>query len=375
MIEELVFGWRTAVLTVPIIIMASVAIALTQPLRNRLANRVLGALLIVLIGMCTPWAIGFAGFYDAFPWLSFAPFANSLAIPVFIFFYLHALVTGRLPDHAWRHLAAPLAQFGYQSICFMLPLSLKDSWSDLSADAYQATTSLLFAAMCAGYGYQGNRLLGRYRESLKETRSDDERFAALWLERALIGTAILLAIWALFEIRDWIEPLGYSGLMGLYIAIATFGTFLAFEGWRHANLPFPHIATKEPSEEPVTETPNTRERKDWASLGKDIARQVSEREIYRDPELSIQQLARSLGTNQTYVSRALNEGLGQNFSALINSLRSEHAAREMTKDAAPDLLSIALEAGFNSKASFHRAFRARFEMTPTEYRQAKSQKQ
>ena len=35
-----------------------------------------------------------------------------------------------------------------------------------------------------------------------------------------------------------------------------------------------------------------------------------------------------------------------------------------------DLLHIALESGFGSKASFNRAFRARFGMTPSAYRAA-----
>jgi hypothetical protein len=42
--------------------------------RHGAAQRSLGTLLIVLCGVLTPFTIGYAGFYDRWPWLSFAPF-------------------------------------------------------------------------------------------------------------------------------------------------------------------------------------------------------------------------------------------------------------------------------------------------------------
>eukprot|EP01035_Chromulina_nebulosa_P042027 gene42027-56899_t len=72
----------------------------------------------------------------------------------------------------------------------------------------------------AAYGLADLRLLSRYRRLLANQRSDDQRFAARWLSRASAATLLLLPIWATYALWDWWQPIGYRGLMGLYVAIA-----------------------------------------------------------------------------------------------------------------------------------------------------------
>jgi AraC-like DNA-binding protein len=76
-----------------------------------------------------------------------------------------------------------------------------------------------------------------------------------------------------------------------------------------------------------------------------------------------------LGVNANYLSRAVNDGLGQNFSEMINGMRAEAVAAELDREGErTDLLELALEVGFGSKSSFNSAFRARFGVTPSAYR-------
>lgn len=70
---ELFFGWRTSVLLCAALVIVPIALALPQLAVNRLANRTLAILLLVLVGVMAPWMIGFAGFYDRWPWLTFLP--------------------------------------------------------------------------------------------------------------------------------------------------------------------------------------------------------------------------------------------------------------------------------------------------------------
>ena len=95
--EGLTFGWRSATLTLVIVQLLVLAAALTRPLANRVANRTLAALLVVLAGIVTPWAIGFAGLYDRWRWLTFAPFQITLAVAPLLWLYVGALTTGRWP--------------------------------------------------------------------------------------------------------------------------------------------------------------------------------------------------------------------------------------------------------------------------------------
>ncbi|WP_426189890.1 helix-turn-helix domain-containing protein [Massilia sp. DWR3-1-1] len=81
-------------------------------------------------------------------------------------------------------------------------------------------------------------------------------------------------------------------------------------------------------------------------------------------------LARQLGTNTSTLSRAINDGLGVNFNELINRLRTDAVLAALQgDDERRPLLEIALAEGFNSKASFIRAFKLYTGQTPSAYRQ------
>jgi len=96
---------------------------------------------------------------------------------------------------------------------------------------------------------------------------------------------------------------------------------------------------------------------------------------WRDPELNLAQCAKHLGTNTSHLSHAINDGLSQNFNSLINSLRLD-AVKGNPSDPGDsrDMLDIAFEAGFSSRASFNRSFKAIVGVTPTAFRMAAAPK-
>ena len=69
---------------------------------NRAANRWLALLIVAVAALITPYIIGFAGFYDAWPWLSFTPFSYTLAFGPLLWLYA-ATLTGQAPTRAWPH--------------------------------------------------------------------------------------------------------------------------------------------------------------------------------------------------------------------------------------------------------------------------------
>ena len=362
----LVFGWRTAVLTLASAQMLLIALPLLRTLPNRTANRSLGALLLVLTGVLTPFTIGFAGFYDRYPWLSFAPFAVPLAVGPLLYFYTHALALGTLPARPGWHLAPAMLQFVYQACSFCLPLDAKQRWNTASTPWVEPLVALGIVGGLAAYCIASLSLLRGYRAALAQQRSDDHRHGASWLSRAVGAMLVLLAAWAGCNAWDrFVAPLDYFGVLGLYLVIAAIGCYLAVEGWRHANLSF----VLAPATQAVAASPAAAER-DWRALGERWAAQTRAADWHKDPELSLAALARLLGTNSTHLSRALNDGLGLNFSAFIAGLRSETVAAALRAGRQDDLLALALEAGFGSKASFNRAFQAAYGQSPSAYRRA-----
>ncbi|WP_210358188.1 helix-turn-helix domain-containing protein [Sphingomonas beigongshangi] len=359
---DLFFGWRTAVLAVAAAILLPLAAGLWISLRNRPASRTLAALLVVMTGVFVPWLIGFAGFYDRWWWLTYAPFSNALLVPPLLYLHAFALVYGRWPALAWRHLLPGAVQFTYQTAAFLLPTPLKHRWADLAFTAGDMIAALLLAISFVVYGVWIIRLLRRYRLALSQERSDDARFATAWLTHAATAYPLLAIVWAGWLLVDAAIPLGYTGLMPLYAAIAGFALYLGIAGWRFLVLPFPTLDALRIPE--ISSLPG----RDWQAQGLEWAGRTREGGWHRDDELTLRRLAALLATNESYLSRALNEGLGTGFSAFVNGLRCEDVAAALAAGDPRPLLVIALDAGFASKASFNRAFQRRYGRSPSAYR-------
>lgn len=90
---------------------------------------------------------------------------------------------------------------------------------------------------------------------------------------------------------------------------------------------------------------------------------------YLNKNLTIGELAEAIEVPAYQLSQLINGPLGQSFFELINSYRVEEVKKRFfdQKYSNLTLLGIAMECGFNSKASFNRIFKQLTNQTPTEY--------
>ena len=106
-------------------------------------------------------------------------------------------------------------------------------------------------------------------------------------------------------------------------------------------------------------------------LLRQIERVMSVERVYRQEGLTIGVLAVKLGLPEHRLRTLINEGLGhRNFNAFLNRYRIDEAKAALGD---PDqmevpILTIALDAGFQSITPFNRAFKADTRLTPTEFR-------
>jgi AraC-like DNA-binding protein len=96
---------------------------------------------------------------------------------------------------------------------------------------------------------------------------------------------------------------------------------------------------------------------------------LDEQPLYREPLLTVSDLAAYLQESPKSVSAAINQGMDMNFNDLINSYRVDAMVRRLRAGDHREftLLSLALDCGFNSKTTFNRAFKKKMGVTPRQY--------
>src|SRR5688572_19343417 len=92
---------------------------------------------------------------------------------------------------------------------------------------------------------------------------------------------------------------------------------------------------------------------------------------FRDNELSLETMADHAGVSRSHLSRTFPILTGHQISTYLRGRRLTEAARELA-DGAPDILDVALDAGYGSHEAFTRAFRDQFGLTPEEVRRRRS---
>lgn len=350
------FGsWSTLLAVLAVELLAFAALLLWSR-TNRRTNGYMAAVIVVIAGMLTPYVLGYAGYYDAYPWLSYAPFAVPLAVGPLL--YAHVLFLTERHRLPARHFAAPAFQFLYQAIIFPLPVAMKARWDDVADRPW--IDPLLSAAVLISMTYYAIacwRSLRRYEAWLADRRRDPRPARRIRLATSLLGA--LLAMRALYDLFDaLVRPTTYFDMFAFYILLGLTGLVLGADSWRNAPSGVPPIT-------PATE-------RDWGEQGEIWIARLREAQWWRDSSLDLRGLARLLGTNTAQLSRALNDRHG-GFSRVLARIRAEAVAEALKNGSVEDdLLGVGLAAGFGSKASFNRAFRAHYGVSPTDYRAARA---
>jgi AraC family transcriptional regulator len=87
--------------------------------------------------------------------------------------------------------------------------------------------------------------------------------------------------------------------------------------------------------------------------------------------VTLESVAEVSGLSRFHLSRTFTAVVGRSFAAYLRGRRLSEAARSLA-DGAPDILSVALEAGYGSHEAFTRAFRDQFGLTPEDVRGRRS---
>jgi AraC family transcriptional regulator len=91
-----------------------------------------------------------------------------------------------------------------------------------------------------------------------------------------------------------------------------------------------------------------------------------------DRSLTLRELADACGVSPFHLAHAFGEATGFSVMQYVRGRRLTAAAQSLASGNAPDILNLALDAGYGSHESFSRAFRAQFGTTPEMVRKSQT---
>lgn len=242
----------------------------------------------------------------------------------------------------------------------------------LGSESYQLWmhTPFQYLVLCALILYFSFRASKLVKATGERALNPVQKNGLSWIKMILIAYQIYAGLTILLTLVDFLffdyafEPF-YP--FPVFIGMAGLTYWLALSGYanREATLPPP------PSDNAIKPKP------EWVGIMERLEQFMERERAYLDPELSLAKLAGSLDLKNYQVTQALNRVRQQTFSQYINTYRVA-AAKEFLHSPSHanfTLLAIGFDAGFNSKASFNRVFKATTGMSPSEYQKQASSSQ
>lgn len=204
----------------------------------------------------------------------------------------------------------------------------------------------------------------RYNRNLKDIYSFTDDVSLQWLVAVLVIFLSMLMLWlaASYKLDLEADSLFHLLSMALWAIVAYYVS-------RHANMK-PADLEPDPSAITATDADAQPAADEFESR---LLHDFVGREEYLKPQLKLADMARTLGTNRTYLSNYLNSIRHTTFYDYVNDLRLKHSCRLLLEsDLTLDV--VAERSGFNSLSTFRRVFAKRMGMTPNAYRQSRSGK-
>lgn len=128
------------------------------------------------------------------------------------------------------------------------------------------------------------------------------------------------------------------------------------------------IASRNPTPDEEPEAAQTAEGDGDRDTMDRVTLQLGGRQAYRDPELTLDRLARKVLIPARQISGAINRTTGKNVSQYVNEYRIAEACQRLSDSDKP-VTEIMFDVGFQTKSNFNREFRRVTDMAPVQWRE------
>lgn len=354
---------------------------LTLDSRASTANRILAILCLLLALFFLSPFITLSGELNSFSfligWFFFLP-ASYGALNYL--YYRHAVTGSSL---AWKDLwhITPLL------LCYLLNLDwlvtspearlqlINSTGGPFSSHIGFKISLYIFYIQAFAYNIASARLIYRYQTRAQNTLANFNPDIFRWLWTFLILTFL---IWSLKAIADITSNRSYSTLADVLIVIFIYSVSIA--QWRSPKLfrveklqtdSNNSITDNGPDAINNTETPSgVLDESTRKNLLVTTKKHMQQHKPYLDNQLTLNNLAETIGLSSHHLSEVLNQQEGKNFYQFVNQYRINHILAQLNQDQSSKILDLAMSAGFSSKSTFNAVFKQFTGQTPSQYRKA-----
>lgn len=333
---------------------------------NKQDSKWLAAFVILGALYICPFMLGYAGWYSIKSYrefLFFVPFQQLFLIGPVFYFYLKSLLSQdfSLTKKEIIHFLPATFYLIYSLVVFVGDKLLLDEFyfyadgRDKDLDFWYQFSGLI--SMLFYLALSLKHYLEYRKASLQEVSFADE-IAFKWIQHFTIAFGVILILRVLFFILnpEWGEfgskywyYLCFSILL-MYISITGYSSTLKVATTLRPNLLDSNQANQEK---------NTDESEDLSIWKHKINALFESNDIFKNPNLTLTDLARNLDTNRNIISKVINQEFEMNFNDYVNEKRVESIIKRLEngEHVKTTLLGIAIDCGFNSKTTFNRAFK------------------
>lgn len=258
----------------------------------------------------------------------------------------YTLYANRLPQKRIAFILA-FPYIIYTILLFCLPYSILKWLPDV-----------IMATLVIQYLYFA-RALRRHERELDDLYSNQDAHSLRWL---LTVVALLIVWWILHDIfqieslNPWYDFSFYTYMVGfvffIFTKICKYNEPVSVET---------QMAIEQIDKNMVGNTD------DFMPLQKTLIQLMEDKQIYLNPNLTVENLVKELDTNTKSLHALLHNGMHTNFAQFINMYRVEHA-KKLLETTDYKVVEVAKLCGFNSAQVFHRVFVKMTGKTPIEWR-------
>jgi AraC-like DNA-binding protein len=328
---------------------------------ERLSDGLLGFVLFFLAMEIQDYTFGFSGINFLWEKLNGFPRSSSLAFAPIIYFYLKAQTNKDFRFHKrdLKH-ALPFAVYFFTHLFFFVQgPKVVHQWQ-ISEVAYWFNwlTSIGIWISYIIYFVWSLRLYNKYRSWAKTQFSNADVISFTWLRNfiyLIIAGEVFRLSWNLV---DMIIDMPYENDWWWHLLTVVIIVYVSIHGYSQIQprgLTFEIESDKTNGVDKEAKIVNE-SLKDWSDKIESI---FQEEKVYLEPDLSLTELAQKLKTNTSVLSAAINQNFGKNFNDFVNEYRIREFEEQINNPSNQNYtrLAVALDCGFNSKATFNRALK------------------